>query len=253
MEEINLLEEIVEKEIDTKVKVDGLVKAMAENTFEAIVNTGKPDRQGERINIDGVNFKNYKDNPVVLYGHDYNALPIGKAVSVRKTDQGIVAKFQLAINENPFAADIAKMIQEGYLNAVSIGVIVKEWSQDFTEIVKSEMVEFSVVPVPADQGAMILRSLGKTEDEFKSDYKNFVIKSIAEKSDKDELATHITNLKNLVALLEDTHKVSQNGEAPSNVKKIHKIILGKTAGQIVKESEKAVHIIKISLKESEVK
>jgi hypothetical protein len=110
------------------------------------------------------------------------------------------------------------------------------------------MVEFSVVPVPADRGALIQRSLGKSEEEFRSEYKDFVIRSLDQKASKDELEKHIINLKNLVALLEDTHKVSQNAVATEKVRKIHKITLTKTAGQLVKEAEKAVHILKISLK-----
>lgn len=252
-------ENIVTREVGEKVYVPAFTeetKDLGAGVIEATVNTGQPDRQGEQIVVSGVDLTNYKQNSVVLYGHDYYSLPIGKAVSTYKTNGKIVAKFQLAVEEYPFAATVYNLIKGGYLNAVSIGVIVKEWSTDFTQILQSEMVEFSVVPVPADKGALITRSLaeiGKTEEQFKTEYKDFVVKSLAEKSSKDELETHIKNLESLVALLRETHKESRNEAAPTQVKKIHRIVLGKTAGQIVKESEKAVHLIKVSLKESEVK
>lgn len=246
--------EIVKREVGEKVQIkanfeEGSVKALGEGVLEAIVNTGQPDRQNESINIDGVNFKDYKtNNPVVLYGHDYYSLPIGKALSVRKTDAGIVAKFQLATDIYDFAQTVYDMIQGGFLNAVSIGVIVKEWSADFTEIMASEMVEFSVVPVPADRGALIQRSLGKTEEAIRTEYKDFVVKSLENKSSKDEVETHIKNLESLVALLKETHKESQNEAAPDKVKTIRKIVLSKTAGQLVKEAETTVHVLKVSLK-----
>ena len=224
---------------------------MGEGVFEAVVNTGKEDRQGEQLNVDGVDLKGYKQNSVVLYGHDYYSLPIGKSISVKKQDGSIVAKFKLAIEEYDFAATIDKLIQGKYLNAVSIGVVVKEWSDNFKEILKSEMVEFSIVPVPADRGALINRSLaeiGKTEEQFRAEFKQFILKNLAEKSTKDELETHIINLKNLVALLEETHKESQNEAAPKKIRRIKMITLKKTAGQVVRESEQAVRIIKVSFR-----
>lgn len=246
-------EEILKREVGEKVYVRGLfeseeTKDLGDGVLEATVNTGEVDREGEQIDIGGVDIKNYKDNSVVLYGHDYYSLPIGKSITTRKLNGKIISKFKLAVDEYDFAATVYNMIKGGYLNAVSIGVIVKEWSQDYSKILKSEMVEFSVVPVPADRGALIQRSLGKSEEEFRSEYKDFVMRSLDQKASKDELEKHIINLKNLVALLEDTHKVSQKAVATEKVRKIHKITLTKTAGQLVKEAEKAVHILKISLK-----
>ena len=245
--------ETIKREVGEKVYIKGLFEAeetkdLGDGVLEATINTGQVDRQGEQIEIAGVDIKSYKDNSVVLYGHDYYSLPIGKAISTRKTDGKIISKFKLAVEEYDFAATVYKMIKGGYLNAVSIGVVVKEWSQDFTKILQSEMVEFSVVPVPADRGALITRSLGKTEEEFRNEYKDFVVKNLAEKSSKDELETHIKNLDALVALLKETHKASQNEAAPEKVKRIHKITLTKTVGQIRKESDTTAHILKVSLK-----
>jgi hypothetical protein len=245
--------EVKTREVGEKVHIKGIfekdtVKSLGNGVFEAIINTGEVDRQGERVNIDGVDLRAWKQNPVVLYGHDYYSLPIGKGLSIGKRDEKISSKFQLATEEYDFAGTVAKLIEGGYLNAVSIGLLVKEWSPDYTEIVKSEMVEYSIVPVPSDKGSLIQRSLGKTEDQFRAEYKDFLVKSLAEKSSKDELENYITNLRNLVALLEDTHKVSQNEAATEKVRRIHKITLTKAAGQLVKEAERTVHILKISLK-----
>lgn len=243
------------REVDEKVNIKGIfegeTKALGDGVFEAIINTGKVDREGERLDVEGVDLRGYKQNAVVLYGHDYYSLPIGKSISVRKQDGNIISKFKLAVEEYDFAATVDKLIQGGYLNAVSIGVIVKEWSNDFKEILKSEMVEFSIVPVPADRGALITRSLaeiGKTEDQFRSEFKQFMRQHLVEKSTKDELEVHINNLKNLVALLEETHKESQNESAPKKIRVIKTVTLKKTAGQIVRESEQAVRLIKVSIR-----
>ena len=100
----------------------------------------------------------------MLWAHQRGELPIGKAVKVTKTRNGemrIKVKFAEP-DEYSFADTIYKLIKGGYLNAVSIGFI-----PDFNEIStdektgarifnKSELLELSVVPVPANQGALRL-------------------------------------------------------------------------------------------------
>ncbi len=144
------------------------VKALGDGEFEGIVATNSVDRQGETLDLNGLDTTAYmQSNPVVLYGHDYSSLPIGKALSLTKTADGkLVSKFQLAVAENPVAATVAKLIKGGFLNTLSIGFVPHEVKGD--TYTKSEMVEYSVVPVPANaQAVMTARSLG-LEAEFKS-------------------------------------------------------------------------------------
>ena len=46
-------------------------------TFKVVISSDDEDRQGESVNQDGLDFKNYMENPVVLWGHDYYSPPIG--------------------------------------------------------------------------------------------------------------------------------------------------------------------------------
>ena len=61
----------------------------------------------------------------------------------------------MSVEEYPFAATVAALIKGGYLNATSIGGIVRQWSDDYKTIQEMEMLEFSVVPVPANQEALM--------------------------------------------------------------------------------------------------
>src|SRR6185503_3521783 len=51
------------------------------NTFT--LSTKDVDRDGDRIDPNGWDLSAYRQNPVVLYGHDHKSLPIGKCSDIR--------------------------------------------------------------------------------------------------------------------------------------------------------------------------
>lgn len=113
---------------------------------------------------------NYKNNPILLFNHDYNK-PIGKATSLAVTDQGLEIEGKISKS----AGHIAEMVKEGILSAFSVGFRVKDadWMEE-TEgyrIKDAELFEVSVVSVPANQGAIF--SVTKSFDTEKdySDWK----------------------------------------------------------------------------------
>ena len=138
-------------------------KDLGDGEIEVIVNSGKEDRHGEVINIDGLDIKKFMKNPVVMWAHDYSLPPIGKALKMWKDGKKLMAKMKFAIDENPQAKVIYDLVKGGFLNAVSIGFIPFEMVDNM--FTKSEMVEFSVVPIPADSNALITaRKMGIDTD-----------------------------------------------------------------------------------------
>lgn len=134
-------------------------KDLGEGEIEAVVATGSIDRHGEKISIAGLNTTRYLKNPVVQWAHDYEKPPIGKATKLWVEGNQLMARVKFAVQENPFAKTIYDLIAGKFLNAVSIGFIPLE--MDGNTYTKSEMVEFSIVPVPANANALITaRSLG---------------------------------------------------------------------------------------------
>ncbi|SMB97967.1 phage prohead protease, HK97 family [Thermanaeromonas toyohensis ToBE] len=117
------------------------------------------DRWGEIVDPQGVVLDNYRKNPVFLWAHNYQVLPIGKSLAERVTPQGIEfdIKFDLA---DPFAQQVYRKYKDGFLRATSIGFIPLEW-QDFEDsqgrgriYKKWELLELSAVPVPANPDAL---------------------------------------------------------------------------------------------------
>lgn len=249
-------ETIVERQVGERVKVAGLIepgktKALGAGMVEVIVSTGSVDRHMEQIDPAGVDLKAYKQNPVVLYGHDYESLPIGKATSIKKTADGqIVAKVQFAVEEYPFAKTVYDMIVGGFLNDVSIGGIVQQWSDDYSVIEKMEMVEFSVVNIGANRDAKIIaRSFeGKSVDEIADEYRDFVGKTLADRTkamDSNELSETIKNLENLIAVLKASHEEAQNIQATKEVKRVKLFTLKKAAQEVDKQAERVIKLIKL--------
>lgn len=126
--------------------------------------TGDLARDGMVVDPAGVDVANYLRNPVVLWEHGYDfargGVPVGRAVSVSRVENGWAAEVEW--EEDEFAQRIAGMVQRGTLSAVSFGwrTLAREWQtldngQEVMVVTRSEMMEFSVVSVPADAGALV--------------------------------------------------------------------------------------------------
>lgn len=141
------------------------------------------DRDGDIVSIDGWDVANYLKNPVVIYGHNYHDLPIGKAtVIVDKRARQLLfdVKFP-AIEElssdpaNPsehaLKIDaIYNMAKAGILNTVSVGFRGLESEPTGTGRMfrRQELMEVSIVPVPANPNAVaVLRAAGAIETVIK--------------------------------------------------------------------------------------
>jgi hypothetical protein len=107
----------------------------------------------------GWDFKHYLNNPIVLWAHDYSALPIGVCDEIETREvNGVmvtVAKGRFAPEEaNPFAQQVRKLYDAKMIRTTSVGFIARE--MDGNKITKAELLEFSFVPVPANPEALSL-------------------------------------------------------------------------------------------------
>lgn len=235
--------------VDSMLLIDNAtVKDLGNGMFSCTVTTSEIDRMGQNIDTEGITTDTYMKNPVVLYGHDYSALPIGKTLSLKQFKNKLTATFQLAVDEYDFAATVAKMIKGGYLNAVSIGGVIKGISPDWQTIQQMEMVEFSVVPVPANASALISRSLqevtGKSQPEIAKEYHDFVEKAFAkklEKVDSHEIAQYIGTIEKLLGIL----KANADKEPESKPEKeVFRLTTRKAANEIARTSENIIRLVK---------
>lgn len=128
------------------------------------------DRYGDIIDVEGWDLKNYKQNPVVQWAHDYTLAPIAKALKTWVEDGKLMQKHLFPKEGiNPQADMIRNLIKEGFVNAVSVGFRPTSWETFKDEktgrmgyhFTKQELLEVSWVPVPANANAIVqMRGLG---------------------------------------------------------------------------------------------
>lgn len=146
----------MEKRIEVKAIAKG---ANTESrSIEVVANSGQPDRMNERVPAASVRLETYLKNPVVLWAHQYDQPPIGKAMNLRADGDALLSTIQFA--ETEFAEDVFQLYRGGFLSAVSLGFIGKQFSQEVDQPLtwtEAELLEISAVPVPADPGALVRR------------------------------------------------------------------------------------------------
>jgi HK97 family phage prohead protease len=121
-----------------------------------VASTEDEDRDGEVIKQSGLNTKIFiETNPILLANHD--------GVDIRSV-LGKITEIWLKGNKTMFKAKFSKvnelavqayeMVKEGILNTFSIGFMAKEY--DKNTITKSELLEISLVPIPANPNAIVM-------------------------------------------------------------------------------------------------
>ena len=146
-----------------------------------IASDGVEDRQGEVINQDGWNLENYKKNPVVMWAHNYDEPPIGTAdkLGFRTIDGKKKLVYQPVFHrKTPMSNYIADLVEAGVIRASSVGFKPEEMTEN--EYTKLELLEISIVGVPANQGALQMAfAKGYSEDTIKKVFPDAIIDKAA--------------------------------------------------------------------------
>lgn len=154
----NEIKSLLEANLATQGVKDALEKtkgAQDSGNFEVVISTADIDRQGESIDQNGWQLDYYNQNPIVLWAHDYSALPIAVTDEIKMENGQLVAKGRFAPEEaNPFAQQVRRLYDLKIVRATSVGFIAKESNGKI--ISKAELLEFSFVPVPANPFALSL-------------------------------------------------------------------------------------------------
>ena len=128
-------------------------------TFTA--STGIVDRHGDIIYQSGWKLDNFLKNPVVLFGHNSDQLPIGHVSQVNFIDGNLTLSIDFVPREiHPFADTVYQMILRGDINAGSVGMKPLKWAWVESEerfgidFIEQELLEFSIVTIPANPEAI---------------------------------------------------------------------------------------------------
>lgn len=130
------------------------------------------DRMGDVINADGWELKNFKKNPIALFGHN-SSFPIGTWSNMRVEGGKMMARLNLAARGTSARIDeLISLVEQGILRAVSVGFMPlkaepldENKPYDGTRFLKQELLETSLVSVPANPAAIALAKSLKISDE----------------------------------------------------------------------------------------
>lgn len=136
------------------------VKALGPGLYEFTISTEAVDRDGDVVRASGWDLTNFRANPVVMYAHDYRSLPVGRASAIGTQGSSLVAQVQFS-DAHQLARDVKALVDEGVLRSTSVGFMptvepkrLGDDPQGGYEFVGQELLEFSIVPIPANPEAL---------------------------------------------------------------------------------------------------
>ncbi|MEY9466304.1 HK97 family phage prohead protease/HK97 family phage major capsid protein [Bradyrhizobium ottawaense] len=140
--------------------------------LEFVLSDDTVDRYGDIIDAKGWVLTNFKKNPIALFGHS-NGFPIGTWSNLRIDGGKLIGTLKLAARGTSARIDeLISLVEQGILRAVSVGFIpIKSepinpdrpyGPQKYT---KQELLETSLVSVPANPAALALAKSLNISDE----------------------------------------------------------------------------------------
>jgi HK97 family phage prohead protease len=140
--------------------------------LEFVLSDATVDRYGDIVDPAGWVLASFRKNPIALFGHS-GSFPIGTWSHVRVEGERLIARLSLAAKGTSARLDeIISLVEQGILRAVSVGFrplksepIDAEKPYGAQRYIKQELLETSLVSVPANPAALALaKSLNLSQE-----------------------------------------------------------------------------------------
>jgi len=137
--------------------------------ISGMANANITDRVDERLDPAGCSLINFLNNPILLVNHHYRCdAAIGRVDYIECKDTGVEFAAWIGMPSKAPLTDMQKnvrsLVAQGILCTVSVGFIPLEFSEALWSeagelrepmtIVKWELLEISIIPVPCNQGSL---------------------------------------------------------------------------------------------------
>ena len=200
-----------------------------ERSARFFMTTEKRDRYGDIVVAKGGDIADFLNNPVVLWGHNSRAYPIGMWGDIKvvngspKRMEGTAGLAPEGTTEQ--SDDVARLLAAGMVRACSIGFMMKEWEPidkenpwDGWRFLEWELLECSICSVPANPEALVkaaggddrlaLQAIELVLDEWARTPEGLIVpRAKFEKAYKVEKGTEVT--------LHEVRSVDENSEDPA--------------------------------------
>lgn len=140
--------------------------------LEFVLSDATVDRYGDSIVASGWDLTSFKKNPIALFAHSHD-YPIGTWTNLRVEGEKLIGKLKLAERGTSARIDeLISLVEQGILRAVSVGFMPKK-SEPMNpdkpyagqKYLKQELLETSLVSVPANPSALAIAKSINTSDE----------------------------------------------------------------------------------------
>lgn len=203
------IDKILEKTLEsvvTKTYFDG-----DKEIFDVIISTSNIDQAGDVMNLDGVDYSLFDITNAVFYNHDSSDKPIAKCLGITKLNDMLIAKvwFHELTEESK---EIKALVKAGVINCASIGFQALEVStrlltederlklpkyiKQAVVYEKWKLLEFSIVNIPMNAEARILRQMTMEK-----------AGRVLSKTNETRLKTAIDLLNEVVASIGDVEEI----------------------------------------------
>jgi len=129
------------------------------------------NRYGFRVLTAGIRLENYRKNPVLLFGHNTESLPIGRLEDIRVEPNGSMTALPVFDENDSLALAIKDKFDNGFMFAASIHFDPITLSDDpklalpgqtDSTVVECDLLEVSMVTIPGNTNAVVLSAHSKT-------------------------------------------------------------------------------------------
>ena len=160
---------VLRKQFETEVEVQD------DRSVKFVITTGDADRENDMIDPSGWDLSSYLKNPVVMFAHDYNSLPVARTTKLSNENGKLVAIAEFATYDlNPMADQVFQMLKQGFLKGASVGFKPVTFSYNEkrggVDFAQQELLEFSVVPIPANASALMAAGLDEVDTTLLRDW-----------------------------------------------------------------------------------
>ena len=152
-----------------------------------ITDESKVDSDGERFLVKGIDLSRMKTNGVCMFIHERRWKPTAKFIVIGKWSNFRIEGTKLLADvefdsEDPDAAEIERKVKKGYLKSCSPYYRPTAFSDDPADklkgqtgltFTKSVIIEISIVDIPANENALLVKSLDDESPSIKELLKSF--------------------------------------------------------------------------------
>ena len=120
-----------------------------------ILSDNSVNSHGFIVKTEGIDTTRFCKNPIMLYNHDRNGGIIGRWEKLRVVDGKLLAD-AVFDEKDGLGAMINDKVKRGFINSVSIGMnpLEETIENGIRTVIKSELVEVSIVDIPANPNAV---------------------------------------------------------------------------------------------------